>query len=354
MKNKLNYKLLNSLILVVILYIVFSTYSFWGGLLGKIGTILTPFAIAFVLAYALYPFVRLLEKKGVKKGMAVTTVVVIFLLLTVGVLALTMPILYQQLVALSRQLILALGSISTKFNIDLGGFEKNIMGVLNKAITSAGEYVSSGLVSVISSSIKAVLVIFISFILFIYFLWDMDKIRKGIRDLLSGASKKTNGYVREMDHSLGNYFKGLAICMVVQFVEYSIIFLVIGHPNWLLLGVIGAVSAIIPYFGQLFTDIVALVTASVVSLPLFIATLVISLIFPAIDSYVISPKIYGKTNDMSPILIILGVVVGDEIGGILGIACALPVLIMLTTTYKYYKEDIIKRINKINNKKENE
>ena len=354
MKNKLNYKLLNGLLLVVILYIVCSTYSFWGGILGKVIKVATPFAIAFVLAYALYPFVRGLEKKNVKKGLAVSFVVVVFLLLTVGVLALTMPILYQQLVALSRQLILVLSSLSTKFNIDLGSFENGLMDVLNKAITSAGEYVSSGIVSVISSSIKAVLVIFISLILFIYFLWDMDKIRKGIKELLAGATKKTNGYIRELDHSLGNYFKGLAICIVVQFIEYSIIFLVIGHPNWLLLGVIGAVSAIIPYFGQLFTDIVALVTASVVSLPLFIATLVISLIFPAIDSYVISPKIYGKTNDISPILIILGVVIGDEIGGIIGIACALPALIMLTTTYKYYKDDIVKNMKKLNTKKEND
>ena len=55
---------------------------------------------------------------------------------------------------------------------------------------------------------------------------------------------------------------------------------------------------------------------------------------------------------MSPILIILGVVIGDAIGGIIGIACALPVLIMVTTTYKYYKDDIIENMKKLNAKKE--
>ena len=168
---------------------------------------------------------------------------------------------------------------------------------------------------------------------------------------MENTTEKIFGYVKELDKSLGNYFKGLTICMIIQFLEYSLLFLIIGHPNWLLLGLIGAVSAIVPYFGQLFTDIVALVTASVVSVPVFIATLVISLIFPAVDSYVISPKVYGKTNDMSPILIILGVVIGESIGGILGIAASLPVLIMLTTTYKYYKDDIAAKIKEMHNKK---
>ena len=351
MKSKLNYKLLNILILVVIAYILVSTYSVWGSILSKVVSIATPFILAFVVAYALYPFVRILQKKGIKKGLSVSIVVLVFLLLTVGVLILTMPILYQQLIALSKQLLEFASDISTKFHIDLGNFEEGVTSVLNKTITSAGEYVSSGVISVISSSIKAVLLIFVSFILFVYFLWDMDKVRAFIKDLLKGTTKKNFGYVRELDKSLGHYFKGLAICMIIQFVEYSLLFLLIGHPNWLLLGVIGAVSAIVPYFGQLFTDIVALVTASVVSGPVFIATLVISIIFPAVDSYVISPKVYGKTNDMSPILIILGVVVGESIGGIIGIAASLPVLIMLTTTYKYFKEDIDNKVKEIHDKK---
>lgn len=351
MKSKLNYKLLNTLITVIIIYILISTYSIWGSVLSQIISIAAPFALAFVLAYALYPFVRALQKKGINKILAVAIVILIFLLLTVGVLILTMPLLYQQLIALSKQLLEVASDLSTKFNLDLGGFEEGVTNVLNKTITSAGEYVSSGIVSVVSSSIRVVLMMFVSFILFIYFLWDMDKIRVFVKEFFKNTTDKIFGYVKELDLSLGNYFKGLTICMIIQFVEYSLLFLVIGHPNWLLLGVIGAVSAIVPYFGQLFTDIVALVTASVVSVPLFIATLVISLVFPAIDSYVISPNVYGKTNDMNPILIILGVVIGESIGGIIGIAVSLPVLIMLTTTCKYYKDDIAKKIKEMHNKK---
>lgn len=39
--------------------------------------------------------------------------------------------------------------------------------------------------------------------------------------------------------------------VVVQMIEYTIIFLIIGHPNYLILGVLSGVSAIIPWFGDL-------------------------------------------------------------------------------------------------------
>lgn len=347
MKNKLNFKLLNLLILVVIIYILVSTYNVWGGFVSKLFSILLPFLIAFVLAYALYPFVKSLMKKNVRKPLAITIVVVLFLLLTVGLIAFTMPILYQQLIALSKQLIEVVADLSSKFHLDLGNLQATLTKVLNKTITSASEYVSSGLISVVSESIKAMVVLFISLILFVYFLVDMDKIRTTIKEFFSGFSKKTFNYVKTIDTELGNYFKGLAICMIIQFFEYSFLFLVIGHPNWLLLGALAAVTVMIPYFGGLFIDIVAIVTASVVSTPVFIATVVISLIFPIIDSYIISPKVYGKTNNISPILIILGVVVGSKVGGIIGIATSLPILILLTTTYKYYKNDIIKNLKKV-------
>ena len=295
----------------------------------------------------MYPFVRLLEKKGVRKHLAVAIVVLIFLLLTVGLLIITMPLLYQQLVALSKQLVEVFSDLSSRFNIDLGTFQNSLTKMLNKTIANAGEYLSNGIISVVSSSVKAIVAAFIVIVLFVYFLMDMDKIRKAIKDFFSGFTNKTYNYIKSLDIELGNYFKGLAICIVIQFVEYSILFLIIGHPNWLLLGAIGAITAIIPYFGQLFTDIVAIVTASVVSTPVFIATIIISLVFPSVDSYIITPKVYGKTNNINPILIILGVVIGNSIGGFIGIISALPVLIILTTTYRYYKNDIKKNLKKL-------
>ena len=62
--KRINYKLLNALIALTIIYILFLLRGLWGGVFVKILAILKPFIIAFVIAYAFYPFLRWLQNKN--------------------------------------------------------------------------------------------------------------------------------------------------------------------------------------------------------------------------------------------------------------------------------------------------
>lgn len=112
-------------------------------------------------------------------------------------------------------------------------------------------------------------------------------------------------------------------------------------------GVLASLTTIIPYFGGLFTNILALLTASVVSSKVFIATLIICLIFPQLDGYIISPRVYGKTNNINPLVTIMVVSIGGTIGGFFGIVIALPVYILISTSYRFFKNDIKKGMKKV-------
>ena len=68
--------------------------------------------------------------------------------------------------------------------------------------------------------------------------------------------------------------------MIIQFFEYSIVFLIVGHPNWFLFGVLASLTTVIPYFGGLITNLLALLTASVISPNLIYCHFIICLIFP--------------------------------------------------------------------------
>ena len=106
-------------------------------------------------------------------------------------------------------------------------------------------------------------------------------------------------------------------------------------------------TTVIPYFGGLITNVIAVILASVVDTPLFIVTLVICFIFPNIDGYIISPKIYGKTNNINPLWAIFAVVAGGSLFGIVGIMISLPVYIAINCTFNYYKSDILGKIDDI-------
>ena len=89
--DKLNFKLLNLLILLVICYLVISTFNWWSGVIERFISIIFPFIVAFAIAYALYPIVRKLVKKGVRKTLAVSFVVVLISSLFIGLIIITIP-----------------------------------------------------------------------------------------------------------------------------------------------------------------------------------------------------------------------------------------------------------------------
>jgi len=132
--------------------------------------------------------------------------------------------------------------------------------------------------------------------------------------------------------------------MLVQLIEYSILFRIINHPEWVLLGVLACITTVIPYFGGWITNIIAVITASVVSTRLFIATLIICLVFPNLDGYLISPKIYGKTNNINPVTVIFVVGLCGSLFGFMGIVLSLPLYILLKASYEYYEDDIKKKL----------
>ena len=346
-KNRINYKLLNFLILMGVLYIVVTNIGTWFNIFSSIISICMPFLIAFAISYALNPLVRKLISKGVNKSLAVTIVVVLVTAIIIGLLVVTLPLLYNQLITFASNFGKVLEDIGDKFNINLS-FINDLSGdYLDDIISSIGNFVKDGSIDIVGKTTSIIGKIIITFIVSIYFLAYMDSIRKGISNFLKQTKNKLYRYVKALDYELGNYLKGLLLFMVIQFFEYSLVFFIIGHPNWFLFGVLASLTTVVPYFGGLFTNLLALLTASVIDTNLFIATLIICLIFPQLDGYIISPKVYGKTNNINPLITIMMVSIGGTVGGVLGIIIALPLYIVISSSYHFFKNDIKKGVKKV-------
>lgn len=345
-KDKLNFKLVNILIIVLIVYLGLNTIGFWKLLVLKIIQITGPFIIAFAIAYGLYPMVRYLKKKGLSNGLATTIVSASVTIIMVGLIVLTLPLVYEQLIQLSKSIGGIVNDLSSNFPVNLGSFENSINNMMNDMIAVLGKYVSDGTFQFVTRSLSFLTNMVIVLIVAIYFLYDMEKIRKEIKNLLTRNKKRDRiyRYIKLLDQELGQYLTGLAIFIAIEMVEYTLLFKLVGHPNWLLLGLLASLTTVIPYFGGLFTNIVAVILASVVSTPVFIGTLIICLVFPQIDGYIVSPKVYGKTNKINPIWSIFALVAGGILFGIMGIIISLPLYIVINTTFKFFKDDIYDRL----------
>ncbi|MDD6223471.1 MAG: AI-2E family transporter [bacterium] len=346
-KNKVNYKLVNILVLMIIVYIVIATSYYWSAVIHRLIGIVFPFLLAFVFAYVMHPFVKKLEEKGVRRSLALTTVIVIMFLLLIGLISLTIPVVYEQLISFTKTITQVITDVSSRFDLKLGGLENSILEALNNMIQDFGTYISTGTIDILGKSVNFLTNFIVILVVGIYLLVDMDKIRLWIKNFLRKYQKKWYHYVKQLDVEMGNYFHGLAIFMIIQFFEYSFLFFIVGHPNWLLLGILACVTTVIPYFGGIFTNIVAVVTASAISTPLFISTLIITLIFPNIDGYLISPTIYGKTNNINPVVVIMLGGFFSSFFGIIGMAIALPAYLIIRCTWNFFNQEIKDKIQDV-------
>lgn len=351
MKNKINYKLVNLALILLVIFLLYRTGHLWTGVISKFFQIMMPFIIAFVIAYALYPFLKQLESKKIPKGVAIFIIIALIL----GILSFTVfkvvPLLFNQTVNLFNSAISFVKEMSLEYDYDLGPLQDTLTNGLNDVVVNVGKYVSNGAINIINVSLGLITNIFLCFTSAIYFLIDMDSIRRETKKYLKRRSYKTFRYVRTLDDEMKNYLSGFVKLMFISFFEYSIIYKLIGHPNALLLGFLAMITQLIPYFGGIITNIVAAVTAIVVSPVLLVKTVITFCILSVIDGNIIGPLVYGKTNNVKPVVVIISITAGGILFGITGIVASFPVAIILIATYKFYKEEIFEKLGDMKDSK---
>lgn len=349
-KNRIDFKLINIGLVALVIYLMYHTGHLWTGVIGKISQIILPFFLAFVVAYALYPFLKYLMDKKIPKPVAVGVVLFVVLGVVALIVGIVVPLLFDQIISLVNTLITFVKEFSMNSDIEFGNLQDTLMTTFNDIIKNVGKYATNGVTKVINVSMDYMATGVIAFSAAIYLLVDMEDIRKKTKKLLKKRSKRSYQYVRILDKEMKSYLVGILKVMLITVVEYSLAYLVIGHPNAILLGVLAMIGVLIPYFGGMITNVVAAVTAFVISPALFIRTVITFAILSLVDGYVINPLVYGKSNNVHPLIVILSVYVGGKLLGIFGIMISFPLAVILIATIKFFKEDISDKIEDMKQK----
>jgi predicted PurR-regulated permease PerM len=108
----------------------------------------------------------------------------------------------------------------------------------------------------------------------------------------------------------------------------------LGMPGALYLGIIAGLLEIIPNFGPVIATVPAVIVALIqgsLYLPishLAFAGLVIVfyILVQEVENHLIVPRVLGVALELSPLIVMTGIVVGASVGGILGALLAMPVI----------------------------
>lgn len=190
------------------------------------------------------------------------------------------------------------------------------------------------------------LVIFVPWLVLIpilafFFLKDADSFRRSVLAMLPRGRLRWRGdeFFQDVNSTLAAYIRAQITACVLIGVICSIGFWLIGLPNPLVLGFIAGVFEFVPLIGPLTVAILALVLALLHSGygTAFVVLLFLG-VLRIVEDYVIYPRIIGEGIHLHPLAVILAVLAGAEIAGIAGIFLAIPVIAVITVSYRHWLE----------------
>ena len=323
-KFKLDYKLVNFLLILLIILTIYQTKELWLNILNLTNNILKPLLISLMISYVLNIYLRILNKKFNKLTSIILLLTTIFFIIYILIFKL-LPTIIIQLKEGINGITYILKTISLKYNI-------NIIDTIGK-LKQLDELIPN--INIISNILKYISLTLIVISITIYMFIDWNKIIDLTKEILK--NKKIYNYLSIINKELEKYTRSFLLLSILNMIEYLTIFLIIKHPNYLLLGLLAGISSIIPIIGGITTNIIALSLAFITNYKLFIRTIIGILVLTILDGYIISPLVYNKSNKIHPIISILSIYIGSKLFGLLGTILALPLLIITKTTYQYKK-----------------
>ena len=301
-------------------------------------SLITIFVTATLLSFILdYP-VRFIAKRNVSRAIAILIVLLsgILLLAIIGVTII--PILLEQLNGLLERLpsYVASGSEQAKV-FEAWADERNLPVSISSLVADSLSQISSQLqdlsgqilgsfFSVVGSLLDLLLTIVLTF----YMLLHGSELWEGIFKLFPDNPRID---VRDsLKRTFNNYFIGQITVASVMGVSITIAFLIIQIPFGLLFGLIVGLMALFPFGAALSISLVSFIMA-LKSFWLGLKVLAIAFVIEQIVESVIAPRLLGEFTGLNPVLILVSLLVGAQLGGFLGLILAVPIASFIKTLF---------------------
>ena len=297
--------------------------------LYKVRSVLLLVFVAAFLAVGLDPAVDWLERKGLKRGLAVAAIFLALVLVIVGFIADVVPPLVAQVTEFATNLPDYIDNLA-KRNQRLADYlnENDISEKLREQVSSAPTQIggSLGTVAGVAGSVlgkifNALTVI----VLTIYFSLSLRRTREGSLKLVPKTRRtRFKALADPILEKIGAYIAGNVAVSIIAGVVSFIFFVIAGVPYPVALALWVAIADLIPLVGATLGMIPAVIVAFFMGWPLGVATLVFFLIYQQIENYVIVPRVMTRAIDISPAAVLLAALIGGSLLGFVGALIALP------------------------------
>jgi predicted PurR-regulated permease PerM len=293
------------------------------------------FAVFF--SYLVYPLLVVLERRAPAR-LSRTALLSLVFATVLGLVALAGALFGSQIAAqataLSQQLPTLLEPTSLARRLPLPHllepyrdrlaefFRMLLTGAQAEGLTTARS-IGAGLVHAAGNLIYAVVVPIFSFLMILAV--------PDIEAWLAGPGARTHGTLwvslaHDLNFLFSRYVRALGLLSLAALVTYGAVLSLLGAPYALLLAGVAAVLEVIPVFGPLAGAITILSVAAFSGYEHVWWLLAFIIAYRIVQDYMLNPYLMSEGVNVPPILVVFGLLAGDELAGVPGIFLSVPVI----------------------------
>lgn len=319
-------------------------------LITKVENMLVSFLLAFVGYYMLAPVVDFLERKNLSRLWATTIPFLVLIALTTLLISSFSYDAVEQIKTLQNQYPQYLEAANKLFhqledlykNISASSYGIEFIDKIKNSMADFGQTFLTQLPQYLSKSLTVTIMA-----PFLTFFMLLDG-RQFVRNLLSLVPNNFFELSLNLNYQIGSQIGGF---IRARFLESFVVFLItwiglliIGFPYALILAIFSAILNIIPYLGP----IIGAIPAFIISLSAGVdSTTLLQLLIvygaaQIIDTVVLVPFLVAKIVDLHPVVVVVGVLLGAQLFGILGMIICIPVIstmkVTLSALYRHFTD----------------
>lgn len=379
-KNLLKYSLYVTLTAIAI-YLALTIMSNIGtiftttfNIIGAGLSLIKPLLIAIVIAYLLYPLTKGIEnflrtntlyKIKNQSVRRVISILASYLLIIGIILALLWGIYFMIGGQLSKNTTITniMSDISSYLNTNSFStssientlkklnipFIDNLQPYIIQIVDALQKYIMINLGTMTSNIMSIgsnIASFFIGIIISIYILKDSEyfiALWKKLYYLIfreSHAGKKILKTFRLINEVFSKFIRGQLLEAFCVGALSSIALSIVGIDYAVVIGLIAGICNMIPYVGPLVGTILAAVMGLLSGRPIKVVYAIISmLVVQQVDNNLLAPKIVGNSVGLHPVFTMMAILVGGNVGGLLGMLLAVPVAASIRVLFnKWYEE----------------
>lgn len=301
----------------------------------------TPLLLAFIFAYLLDPPVRFLARRGVSRTLAAAVAPLLLVLLLVGLGFLVGPRIVAELedvpALASSGVERVTAFIDERTEWDAQELRERLIELGKQLFASpTAQAAAADTARTLLGGAKGVLAVAIGLLMTLIFAFFMLRDYQRVLTAAHGMlPPRYRPYVvaraREVDKAMSSFLRGQMLVATILAVLYVIGFLVVGQPLAFVVGVVSGLGNIIPFVGTAIGVVMAtgLVLLQEPGWAQLLQTWAVFVAVQALESWIITPRVVGRSVDLSPFGVIVAVLVFGELFGFVGVLIAVPLAAVL-------------------------